>query len=262
MPETMQQPVVVSQQDSILKLQLNRPEKKNAITADMYTSLAEGLEQAQTDSNIRVIFITGTADSFTSGNDLNDFLQNPPHSADSPVFRFLNAVSTAQKPLVAAVNGLAIGIGTTLLLHCDLVYAASSAVFQLPFVNLALVPEAGSSLLMPLMMGHVRAAELLLLGDKFSAEKAAAYGLVNEVVSGEELEALALEKANALASKAPEALRLSKKLLKKGNAELVAKTMTEEGGLFGERLRSPEAMEVMQAFMQRREPDFSGLGKD
>ena len=257
---TADKAVLTTQDGAILKLQLNRPAKKNAITADMYTVLADALEQAQTNPDIRVVLITGSEDSFTSGNDLNDFLQNPPHSADSPVFRFLHAISTFEKPLVAAVNGLAIGIGTTLLLHCDLVYAAENAVFQLPFVNLALVPEAGSSLIMPLIMGHVRAAELLLLGDKFSAQKAVAYGIVNEVVAAGDLESHALEKATTLASKAPEALRLSKQLLKGGNAVLIAKTMAEEGKLFGERLRSPEAMEVMQAFMERRQPDFSSLG--
>ena len=252
-----QDSVLVAQQDAVLRLQINRPNKKNALTTEMYTKLVEGLESAQADPNIRVILITGSEDSFTSGNDLNDFLQNPPADSDSPVFRFLHAISTAEKPIVAAVNGLAIGVGTTLLLHCDLVYAAENAVFQLPFLNLALVPEAGSSLILPQLLGHVRAAELLLLGDRFSAQKAAEYGIINEVVAAEELEPLALSKANTLAQKAPEALRLSKQLMKKANAKLIAQTIQEEGKIFGERLRSPEAKEVMRAFMERRKPEFS-----
>ena len=251
--------VVTNKEGAVFKLQINRPAKKNAITSEMYTQLSEGLTAAQTDPEVRVVFITGSEDSFTSGNDLNDFLQNPPTDSSSPVFRFLQAISTAEKPIIAAVNGLAIGVGTTLLLHCDLVYAAENAVFQLPFVNLALVPEAGSSLILPLMLGHVRAAELLLLGDKFSAQKAAEYGIVNEVVGAEDLETLALEKADALARKAPEALRLSKRLMKKANAKLIAQTIGEEGAVFTERLRSPEAKEVMQAFTERRAANFSKL---
>ena len=253
----MSEHILVTQQDAILRIQFNRPEKKNAITAAMYSTMADAIAQAEADADIRAIYITGSQDSFTSGNDLNDFLQNPPRSDDSPVFRFLRGISTAEKPIVAAVNGLAIGIGTTLLLHCDLAYAADTAKFQLPFVNLALVPEAASSYLVPQMMGHRKAAELLLLGDAFSAAKAAELGVINEATSADALEELAWSKARALAQKAPEALRLSKMLLKKGNAEVVAQTMAEEGKLFGERLQSPEAMEVMQAFMERREADFS-----
>ena len=253
----MSEHILVSQQDSILKIQFNRPEKKNAITAAMYSTMADAIAQAEADADIRAIYITGSEDSFTSGNDLNDFLQNPPREAESPVFRFLRGISTAEKPIVAAVNGLAIGIGTTLLLHCDLAYAADTAKFQMPFVNLALVPEAASSYLIPAMMGQRKAAELLLLGDAFSAAKAAELGVINEATSADALEGLAWSKAQALAQKAPEALRLSKMLLKKGNAQVIAKTMAEEGQLFGERLQSPEAMEVMQAFMERREPDFS-----
>ncbi len=253
----MSEHILVSQQDTIQRIQLNRPEKKNAITTVMYSAMADAIEQAGSDASIRAIYITGSEDSFTSGNDLNDFLQNPPQGAESPVFRFLRAISTAEKPIVAAVNGLAIGIGTTLLLHCDLAYAAEDAKFQLPFVNLALVPEAASSYLIPQIMGQRKAAELLLLGDAFSAAKAAEVGIINEATSADNLENLAWSKAQALAQKAPEALRLSKMLLKKGNAEVIAQTMAEEGKLFGERLQSPEAMEVMQAFMERREPDFS-----
>ena len=252
-----QDSVLISQQDAVLKVQINRPSKKNALTTEMYTQLTAGLESAQAKSDIRVILITGSEDSFTSGNDLNDFLRNPPADSDSPVFRFWHAISTAEKPVIAAVNGLAIGVGTTLLLHCDLVYAAENAVFQLPFLNLALVPEAGSSLILPQLLGHVRAAELLLLGDRFSAQRAAEYGIINEVVAAEELELLALSKANMLAQKAPEALRLSKQLMKHANAKLIAQTIQEEGKVFGERLRSPEAKEVMQAFVERRKPEFS-----
>jgi enoyl-CoA hydratase/carnithine racemase len=253
----MSEHVLISQENRILKLQLNRPEKKNALTADMYSQLAEALELASSNPETRVILITGSGDSFSSGNDLNDFLQNPPQGGSSPVFRFLNAISTCEKPIIAAVNGLAIGIGTTMLLHCDLVYASESALFQLPFVNLALVPEAAASLLLPQRIGYHKAAELILLGSKFSAAKARDYGIINELYTQESLLENANQIAQELSQKAPEALRLSKMLLKRANTQHVSETMQTEGQLFVERLQSPEALEVMQAFMQKRQPDFS-----
>ncbi|MCA9839875.1 MAG: enoyl-CoA hydratase [Trueperaceae bacterium] len=253
----MSEHILVSQENRILKLQLNRPEKKNALTAEMYSKLAEELEQANTDPQTRVILLTGSGDSFSSGNDLNDFLQNPPQDGSSPVFRFLKAISTCEKPIVAAVNGIAIGIGTTMLLHCDLVYASETALFQLPFVNLALVPEAAASYLLPQKLGYQKAAELIYLSKKFGAAEAKELGLVNDSFTADALQDNGLRVATELSQKAPEALRLSKMLLKRGAAQVVAETMQTEGELFRQRLGSPEAQEVMQAFMQKRQPDFS-----
>lgn len=251
----MSEHVLISQENNILTLTMNRPEKKNAITSAMYATLAEQLENANTNPDIRVVVITGAGDNFTSGNDINDFLQNPPTNENSTVSKFLRAIASLEKPLIASVNGVAIGVGTTLLLHCDFAYASETAVFQMPFVDLALVPEAGSSYLLPQMMGHRKAAELILLSKKFAAQEAQELGLINQVTS--DLKTTTQETANTLVQKAPEALRLSKMLLKKGNAQTVKETMQTEGALFMKRLQSPEAMEVMQAFMQKRQPDFS-----
>lgn len=248
--------VTVSVKDGIQKLTINRADKKNALTQDMYAVLADSLTSAETDAAIRVSIITGTADSFTSGNDIMDFLQNPPQGEDSPVFRFLHALANIRKPLITAVNGLAVGVGTTMLLHSDFVYASENATFSLPFVNLALVPEAASSLLLPKMLGHQRAAELLMLGETFTPQKAMELGIVNEVVPAEKLDETVMTVATKLAAKAPEALRLTKSLMK-GDTESVLKQMQTEGEAFGSRLTSPEAREAMQAFMERRPPDFS-----
>ncbi len=247
--------VNVTVNDGIQVIRINRADKKNALTQDMYSVLADSLNNAETNPEIRVSVITGVADSFTSGNDLMDFLQNPSQDEDKPVLLFLYALANIRKPLIAAVNGLAVGVGSTMLLHCDLVYASNTASFSFPFVNLALVPEAASSMLLPKMLGHQRASELLLLGDKFSPEKAHAFGIVNDVVADEELEATALAAAAKLAAKAPEALRLSKALLK-GDTDAVLKQMKVENEAFASRLTSDEAREAMQAFMEKRTPDF------
>jgi enoyl-CoA hydratase/carnithine racemase len=248
--------VQVTVQNGVQKLTINRAEKKNALTQDMYAVLADSLVAAEDNPDIRVSVITGTADSFTSGNDLMDFLQNPAQGETTPVIRFLNALISIKKPLIGAVNGLAVGVGTTMLLHCDLVYASDNATFILPFVNLGLVPEAASSYLLPKMLGHQRAAELLLLGEPFNAEKAHSYGIVNQVVSASELEGVAMTAAKKLAAKAPEALRLTKSLLK-GDYETAAARMKMEGEIFQTRLVSPEAREAMTAFMEKRSADFS-----
>jgi len=245
--------------DGIQKLTINRAEKKNALTQDMYAALSDNLNAAETNPEIRVTVITGTADSFTSGNDLMDFLQNPAQNDETPVIRFLHSLANIRKPLIAAVNGLAVGVGTTMLLHCDLVYASTDASFSLPFVNLALVPEAASSYLLPKMLGHQRASELLLLGEKFSVEKAHNYGMVTEITAPDQLEAVAMAAAAKLAAKAPEALRLAKSLIK-GDSDKVLAQMNAEGQVFQSRLVSPEAKEAMTAFMERRAPDFSKFG--
>jgi len=243
----------------ILTLRINRPDKKNALTPAMYTALVEGLRRSDQDPGIRVVLISGGGDNFTSGNDLADFMGSPPTGEDSPVMQFLWAVSSAKKPLVAGVNGVAVGVGTTMLLHCDLVVAAEDARFQLPFVNLGLCAEAGSTLMMPQMMGYQRAAELLLLGEMFSAEQARQYGLVNRVVAAGEVQETARTLAQKLAAQPARAVQLTKQLMKQPNATAVRAVIAEEGMQFAQLLRGPEAREAFTAFMERRVPDFSAI---
>jgi enoyl-CoA hydratase/carnithine racemase len=250
--------IVTDTADHILRIQINRPDKKNAITVAMYTEMAAALDRAAKDSALRVVVIHGHSQVFTSGNDLADFMDASfGIGEDRPVFRFLHAISTAAKPIVAAVTGPAIGIGTTMLLHCDLVYAGESARFQLPFVNLALVPEAASTLLLPAAIGYPRAAELLLLGEAFAAAKAREYGIVTEVLADGEVLNAAMAAARKLAAKPPAALRLSKMLMKKALADAVAKQMREEAEHFGTQRGSPEAAEAFKAFFEKRAPDYS-----
>ena len=246
-----------STRDRIATIELDRADKKNAITADMYQAMADALAAAESDPAVRVVLIHGKADCFTAGNDLKDFLERPPQGDNSPVFQFLQRISTAAKPLVAAVGGPAVGIGTTMLLHCDFVYAAPNARFQLPFVPLGLVPEAGSSLLLPMLAGYQRAAELLMLGKPFTAEKALAAGIVTEIVPDDELLSHALEAAAALAALPPASLRETKALMKAPRAAGLASAMTSEGEKFRAQLASAEAKEAMQAFFEKRKPDFS-----
>lgn len=245
--------------DRVLTLRINRPAKKNALTLAMYEGLTAALNRASADDEVRAVLITGGPACFTAGNDLMDFLNAPPTSADSPVVRFLPTLRTFAKPLVAAVCGVAIGIGTTLLLHCDLAYAGKNARFHLPFVDLGLVPEAGSSLLLPQMLGQRRAAELLMLAEPFGAEQALAMGFVNGVFDPEEVEKVARSKALVLAAKAPTALRETKRLMKAAQADLMAKTMDAELAVFGAQLQGPEAAEALQAFFEKRKPDFSKM---
>jgi enoyl-CoA hydratase/carnithine racemase len=252
----MSQHVLVQVEDRILRIELARPEKKNALTVDMYAALDAALARADADGDVRAVLLHGRPDLFCSGNDVKDFLEKEPR-ADSPAFRFLARIAGARKPIVAAVGGPAVGIGTTLLLHCDLVYAAAGARFQLPFVPLGLVPEAGSSLLLPAITGYPRAAEILLLGEPFGAEQAFAAGLVTAVVGEGELLEVARAAARKLAALPPASVRLTKALMRRGQAEAVAAQMKEEGRLFLERLASPEAREAMTAFFEKRKPDFS-----
>ncbi len=243
--------------ESIITLRINRPVKKNALNLAMYQALADGLRQADSDDATRVILISGGQECFTSGNDLADFIDVQQIGPDSPGIQFLSAISEARKPIVAAVNGLAVGVGVTMLLHCDLVYAGNSATFQMPFVNLGLCPEAGSTLLLPRIMGHQRAAELLLLGGAFSAEKACNLGIVTEVCPDADVLATSRKKALQLAAQPAAAVRLAKELLKRDYAVQLRKTMTEELTQLKARLKSPEAAEALQSFMQHRKPDFS-----
>ncbi|MCX7961420.1 MAG: enoyl-CoA hydratase [Burkholderiales bacterium] len=249
--------VLVETSDRVLRIEMARPERRNALTADMYEAMSEALARAAEDSEVRAVLVHGARDCFTAGNDLRDFLETPPESEDSPAFRFIRLLPEFPKPLVAAVNGPAVGIGTTMLLHCDFVYAAPGARFQLPFVPLGVVPEAGSSLLLPLFAGWQRAAELLLLGAPFGPEKALAAGFVTEIVPEAELFARARQTAAALAALPPAAVRAAKALMKRHLREAIAAAMQEEGRIFRERLRSPEAREAMTAFFEKRKPDFS-----
>ncbi|HYW03529.1 MAG TPA: enoyl-CoA hydratase [Gammaproteobacteria bacterium] len=256
----MSEYVLTEVSGGVLRITLNRPEKRNALSLDMYSAIADALERSESDPGIRAVVLGGTGDCFTSGNDLVDFLNDPPRGEDRPAARFLAGISRASKPLIAAVNGPAIGVGTTMLLHCDLVYAGTGARFQLPFVNLGVVPEAGSSVLLPALAGHQRAAELLLLGEPFDAETAHEVGMVNRVLPDEEVAELAMAVARKLAAKPPEALRLAKMLIKRSQTEAVREAMRVEGEHFTERLASAEAREAMQAFLERRQPDFSRSG--
>jgi len=248
--------IVVEKQDRILAIRMDRPEKKNALTLAMYSAMAEALEKAGADAEVRVVLITGTKDCFTAGNDIADFAAAKPEQI-SPAIRFLEVLAATAKPVVAAVTGVAIGIGTTMLLHCDLVYAASSARFQLPFVNLGLCPEAGSTLILPSRLGHQRAAELLFFGEPFGAEAARDLGLVNQVFTDQELPAAALARAKQLAEKPPNSLRTTKTLLKSASAEAIKEAMARERVQFAALLQGAEAKEAMAAFMERRKPDFS-----
>jgi len=243
-------------QDGVARIELARLDKKNAITAEMYVQLAEALAAADADSEVRAVLLHGARDCFTAGNDLSDFLKRPP-GAKSPSWRFFEVLPSLQKPIVAAVGGPAIGIGTTLLLHCDLVYATPGARFQLPFVPLGIVPEFGSTYLLPLLAGYQRAAELLLLGQPFTAEKAREVGIVTAIVRDDELIATAEEAARKLAELPPESIRLTKRLMKSAHAAAVNQQIAEEARIFGERLGSPEAKEAMSAFLEKRKPDFS-----
>ena len=253
----MSQHILTETRERIARIEIKRPDKKNALTADMYQAMADALRAAGADPQVRVVLIHGQPDCFSAGNDLRDFLERPPHGEHSPVFQFLGAISTVSKPMIAAVGGPAVGVGTTMLLHCDLVYAAPQTRFQLPFVPLGLLPEAGSSLLLPQLAGYQRAAELLLLGQPFSAEKALAVGIVTEVVPAEELLEYAQHAAAAVAALPPESVRLTKALMNKRDAAEVAARIEEESRMFRERLGSPEAKEAMNAFFEKRKPDFS-----
>jgi len=243
--------------DGILTLRLNRPDKRNALNLAMYRALADGLRLADEDDAVRAVLIAGSEDCFTSGNDLADFIPSPPTAADSPVLAFLGAISRFRKPIVAAVNGAAVGVGVTMLLHCDLVYAGDGASFRLPFVNLGLCPEAGSTLLFPRLMGHQRAAELLLWGEPFDARKALEVGIVNAILPVGEVLAAARAKALQVAAQPAASVRLTKALLKQEYEVSLQETIMIEAVHFVKRLQSPEAGEALQAFMERRKPDFA-----
>lgn len=247
--------------NGVATIEIARPEKKNALTVAMYQAMADALNAAQADPAVRAVLITGQPGIFTSGNDIEDFMSRPPgqgsNAAESPVFQFMRALVGIDKPVVAAVTGAAIGIGTTMLLHCDLVYVSDEARLAMPFVSLGLVPEFASSLVVPRLLGNVKAAEKLLLGDPFSPEDAVEARIANAVLPAGEVVNHARRIAERFNSLPPGAVRETKKLLRRTSTDEILKTIAIEGELFSARLRSPEAMEAFQAFFQKRKPDFS-----
>ncbi len=250
--------IQITQEGGVMTATFNRPEKKNALTHTMYEAMIDALEQAEAEPGVRVLCFRGAGGCFTSGNDLKDFLGNPPSDPkNSPVMRFLHALIDMKKPLAAAVQGPAIGIGATMLLHCDLVIAAPDAVFQMPFTKLALCPEAGSSYLLPRVVGTTRALSLLLSSQSLDTATAAQWGLVTEVASTDQFDAVVTERLNALAALPPEAVRTAKALVRDPERDAAHEAVNREAAQFLQRLMSAEAAEAMQAFLERRQPDFS-----
>lgn len=251
------QDILIHTDAGITTITLNRVEKKNSFTQSMYATCADALDAARDDAAVRVVVFQGDATVFSAGNDIGDFLGAPPKTQDAPVFRFLRALAAFPKPIIAAVCGPAVGIGTTMLFHCDLVYAGDNAAFSMPFVNLGLCPEAASSLLVPQMMGYHRAAEALLMGEPFMAEAALEVGLANRVVPPTEANAVAQAQARKLAAKPIASLIETKRLLKKGQMADVLARIDEEAVSFGRMLGEPSAKEAFTAFMEKRKPDFT-----
>jgi enoyl-CoA hydratase/carnithine racemase len=251
--------ILIDTSAGVMTITLNRVDKKNSLTGAMYAAMADALEAAQADEAVRAVVFQGHETIFSAGNDIGDFLSAPPATQDAPVFRFLRAISSFPKPVVAAVCGPAVGIGTTMLFHCDLVYAGDNAQFSMPFVNLGLCPEAASSYLAPQLMGHGRAAEALLLGDPFLAEAALEMGLISRIVPPTEAAALAQRQAQRLAAKPVSSVIETKRLMKQGQASFVAERMVDEATSFARMLGEPAAREAFTAFMQKRSPDFSKI---
>ena len=249
--------IITEHSGNILRVQLNRPAKRNAMTSAMYLSLASIFNKAANDENTRVILWHGAGDSFCAGNDIEDFLKNPPGPGESPQAALMHVLVDLDKPLVAAVHGAAIGGGTTMLTHCDFIYAGESAKFQMPFINLAVVPEFGSSCSVPSRIGHLRAAELLLLGPPFDARRAADLGLVTEVAPDKDVLAKAAETARKLAAKPAAALQASKRLMKQPFREQINAAMKAENEEFSVQVRSEDAKEALTAFLEKRKPDFT-----
>ena len=243
--------------NGVATIEIARPEKKNAITSEMYQAMADALRAAQADAAVRAVLIQGQPEIFTSGNDLEDFMNAPPRDMTSPVFQFMFALLECEKPVIAAVNGAAIGIGTTMLLHCDFVYVADESRLAMPFVALGLVPEFASSLTVPALVGQRRAAELLLLGMPFTGEQAVEYGIANAVLPSKEVANHARRVAERFNALPPSGVRESKKLLRRVDDAKIREQIETEAAIFGSRLRGPEAQEAFQAFFQKRQPDFS-----
>jgi enoyl-CoA hydratase/carnithine racemase len=250
--------IVTERSGSILRIQFNRPEKKNAMTFAMYLTMADLFNTTASDDGIRVVLWHGAGDSFCAGNDLEDFLKNPIGPGDSPQSRLINALINFDKPIVVAVQGAAIGGGTTMLTHCDFVYAGETAKFQMPFINLALVPEFGTSYSIPARIGYLRAAELIQLGQPFNAQRAAELGLATRVVPDQELLAKATETAQKLAAKPAGALQACKRLMRQAVRAQLQQAAKLENEEYAVRLRSPDTKEALTAFFEKRPPNFSG----
>ena len=249
--------ILVSKQQGILRIEFNRPDKKNSITAAMYQMMADAIKDGEEDTAVRVILFCGKLEVFSAGNDLEDFMNNKEDVADRPVAQFMRNLGMASKPVIAAVSGMAIGIGVTMLLHCDQIYAAEHTKFSMPFTKLGLCPEFASSKLLPEMIGYNRTAELLLFGESFSAEQAFDMGLVNKVLPAADLMTYAYAQAAKLVVLPASSLRTTKRLIKARHADAVIAQMLEEGNHFSAMLQSPEAKEAFAAFFERRKPDFS-----
>lgn len=246
--------------NGVATIEMARPQKKNALTAEMYAELASALKAADADAAVRAVLIVGQPGVFTSGNDIDDFMNRPPSTTDAPVFDFMRALVGCGKPVVAAVTGAAIGIGTTMLLHCDLVYVSDEARLAMPFASLGLVPEFASSLIVPALVGHTKAAEKLLLGDPFTAEDAVEMRMANAVLPAGEVVRHARRMAERFNSLPPGAVRESKRLMRRATQAAVLEAIEAEAEVFRQRLSSPEATEAFSAFFQKRKPDFSAFG--
>jgi enoyl-CoA hydratase/carnithine racemase len=246
--------------DRVQTIRFTRADKKNALMSSMYAAMTEALTTGDASPDVAVHMFIGSGGVFSAGSDINEFMARAKgaSSLSTPVLNFIRGLPLIKKPVIAAVDGLAVGIGTTLLFHCDLVYATPSAILRTPFLDLGLVPEAGSSLIAPRMMGYARAFELLVLGEPFSAERARDAGLINAIVPADQLEAVALRSAHKLAAKPPEALSIARRLLR-GAPDAISAQIEEEARVFGSRLTSPEAGEAFAAFAEKRKPDFGKL---
>ena len=253
--------IITTRSESILRIQLNRPSKKNAMTSAMYITMADLLDAAAKDDEVRVVLWHGAGDSFCAGNDLDDFLKNPPAPEDSPQSHLINAFIAFEKPIVAAVHGAVVGGGTTMLTHCDFVYAGEVTKFQMPFINLALVPEFATTFSIPTRIGYLRAAELLLLGLPFDAKRAEELGLVTRVVPDAKLLETATKIAQKLAGKPAEALHASKRLMKKPWRDALLEAAKAENSEFAVRVRSADTKEAIAAFFEKRPPDFTSSRK-
>jgi enoyl-CoA hydratase/carnithine racemase len=257
--ELIEMDIETTIENKVLTIKFNRAHKKNSITSEMYQLLADALADSNVNPEVRAVVIQGSEEVFSAGNDLADFMERPPTDPDAPVFKFLHEISSTVKPVLAAVSGVAVGIGTTLLVHCDLVYAADNAKFSLPFAQLGLCPEAASSLLLPRICGHQRAAEKLLLGEFFDAKEAMDIGLVNQILPATELHQFVAAQAAKIAALPAESMCITKKLMKATSAIEIANQIKIENENFREMLKGPAAKEAMSAFFEKRKPDFSKL---
>jgi len=246
--------ILQNHESGVLTLTLNRVDKKNSLNASMYADLADALQSATDNPDIKVVLVQGHETVFSAGNDIADFLQQPVTTTEAPVFRFLRGIATFPKPLMASVCGPAVGVGTTMLFHCDLVYAGDNAAFSMPFVNLGLCPEAGSSLLAPQLMGYQRAAEALLMGEPFLVEAALEMGLISRVLPPAEVNAYAQQRARKMASKPLSSLMETKRLMKAAHIPAVLARIQEEAVSFGRMLKEPAALEAFSAFLGKRKP--------